>query len=158
MKGRVRVDAEALIRPVVEGAGLEFVEVVFRKEGGRRVLRVTIDAETLLDVEGLASLSEKISRRLDLAGFDPGSYGLEVSSAGIEHVLRTPGQYRRALGMQVQVKKRRPVELIQGTLISADDEALVLATSEGEQRVPMSDVGSARTLADWDAELRRARR
>jgi ribosome maturation factor RimP len=152
------LEAEALVRPVVEGAGLEFVDVVFRKEGGRRVLRVTVDAETPPDVDGLASLSEKISRRLDLAGFDPGSYGLEVSSAGIEHVLRTPGQYRRALGRQVQVRTRPPVESIEGALIAADDEALVLATSDGERRVPTSDVASARTLADWDAELRRASR
>lgn len=147
-----------LVRPVVEGAGLELVEVVFRKEGGRRVLRVTVDAETPPDVDGLAGLSEKISRRLDLAGFDPGSYGLEVSSAGIEHVLRTPGQYRRALGGRVEVRTRPPVEIIEGSLVAAGDEALVLATADGERRVPMPDVASARTLADWDAELRRASR
>jgi ribosome maturation factor RimP len=152
------VNAEALVRPVVEGAGLELVEVVFRREGGRRVLRVTVDAESTLNLEALSSVSERVSRRLDLEGFDPGPYALEVSTAGIEHVLRTPGQYRRALGGRVEVKTFPPVELIEGVLVSADEEALVLATSDGERRVPRSLVASARTVVDWDAELRKADR
>jgi ribosome maturation factor RimP len=152
------VNAEAVVRPVAEGAGFELVEVVFRREGGRRVLRVTVDTETSLNLETLSSLSEKVSRRLDLEGFDPGSYALEVSSAGIEHVLRTPGQYRRALGGRIEVRTRQPVERIEGALVAADDEALVLATSDGERRVPRSDVASARTVVDWDAELRKADR
>jgi ribosome maturation factor RimP len=152
------VNAEALVRPVVEGAGLELVEVVFRREGGRRVLRVTVDAEATLNLETLSNLSERVSRRLDLEGFDPGPYALEVSTAGIEHVLRTPGQYRRAVGGRVEVKTLPPLEPIEGVLITVDEEALVLATSDGERRVPRSDVASARTVVDWDAELRKAER
>lgn len=152
------MNAEAVVRPVVEGAGFELVEVVFGREGGRRVLRVTVDAETSLNLETLSSLSEKVSRRLDLEGFDPGSYALELSSAGIEHVLRTPGQYRRALGGRVEVRTRPSGERIEGALVAADEEALVLVTCDGERRVPRSDVASARTVADWDAELRKADR
>jgi hypothetical protein len=32
-----------LVRPVVEAAGLELWEVSFGREGGRRILRVTVD-------------------------------------------------------------------------------------------------------------------
>ena len=39
------MDVEALVGPVVESAGLELVEVAFGREGGRRVLRVTIERE-----------------------------------------------------------------------------------------------------------------
>jgi ribosome maturation factor RimP len=56
------------------------------------------------------------------------------------------------------VKTLPPLELIEGVLITVDEEALVLATSDGERRVPRSDVASARTVVDWDAELRKAER
>ena len=147
------MDAEALVRPVVEAAGLELVEVAFKRDGDRRVLCVTVDADQAPDLEALATLSTRISRRLDLEGFDPGPYALEVSSAGIEHPLRTPGQYRRALGGRVRVKTRSPAEKIEGSLVAADQEALVLATSQGERRVPLAEVASASTVVDWDAEL-----
>ena len=39
------VDAEALVRPVVEGAGVELVDVAFEGTGGRRTLRVTVDRD-----------------------------------------------------------------------------------------------------------------
>jgi ribosome maturation factor RimP len=126
--------------------------------GGRRVLRVIVDADVAPDLEALAELSEKVARRLDLEGFDPGPYALEVSSPGIEHALRTPGQHRRALGERVRVKTHEPAESFEGTLVSADDEALVVATSAGERRVPRPAVASARTVVDWDAELKGARR
>jgi len=73
-------------------------------------------------------------------------------------VLRTPGQYRRAVGGRVEVKTLPPLELIEGVLITVDEEALVLVTSDGERRVPRSDVASARTVVDLDAELRKAER
>ena len=152
------MDSEALVRPVVEGAGLELVEVVSRKERGRRVLRVTVDADDAPDVDTLSALSDKVARRLDLEGFEPDGYALEVSSPGIEHALRTPGQFRRAVGDRVRVKTNPPVESFEGALVAADEEALVVATSGGERRVPMADVGLASTVADWDAELRRAGR
>ena len=39
------MDAETLIRPVVEGANLELVEVTFSREAGRRILRVVVDRD-----------------------------------------------------------------------------------------------------------------
>ena len=66
------VDAEALVRPVVEGAGVELVDVAFEGTGGRRTLRVTVDRDGGIDLDAIAALSEKIARRLDLEGFGAG--------------------------------------------------------------------------------------
>ena len=88
-KGWFAMDAETLVRPVVEGAGLELVDVSFGGAGGRRVLRVVVDRPEGLDLGAIAELSEKIARRLDLEDFGDGRYELEVSSPGIERPLRT---------------------------------------------------------------------
>ena len=151
------MDTAALIRPVVERAGLELVDVVFGREHGRKVLRVTVDRDGGVDLETISAISEQVSRRLDVEGFDPGGYALEVSSPGIERPLRTPAQYARAVGEQVQVRTRVPIEgarSMRGELVAADDEAIVIATPGGERRVTLDEVRSAQTVADWGAELK----
>jgi ribosome maturation factor RimP len=158
----VGVDAEALVRPVVEAAGLELVELSFGRDGGRRVLRVVVDRDGGADLDTLSALSERISRRLDLEGFDPaGPYSLEVSSPGIERRLREPEHYRRATGQRVRVKTFAPVEggrTHEGTLVGADDREITIDAPAGQIRISYEAVASARTIVDWHEELARSRR
>jgi ribosome maturation factor RimP len=155
-RGDRAVEAETLVRPVVEGAGLDLVEIRFAREAGRRVLQVVVDRDGGVDLDVIAELSERISRRLDLEGFEPGPYALEVSSPGIERPLKGPKDFARAVGLTVRLRVRGSAGSTthEGELVSADDEAIVIAASGGEQRVRYGDVASARTVVDWDAELK----
>jgi ribosome maturation factor RimP len=147
------MDVEALVRPVVESSGLELVEVSFRKEGGRRILRVTVDREGGVDLDTISEASERLSRRLDLQGFASGSYTLEVSSPGVERPLRSPHDFERRVGERVRVKTARPVDGSRthtGTLVRADPEGITVATDAGERRIEHGDMSSARTVFDWD--------
>jgi ribosome maturation factor RimP len=153
------MDAEALVAPVVEASGLELVEVTFRREAGRKVLRVVVDREGGVDIDTISATAEQVSRRLDLEGFAPGPYALEVSSPGIERPLRRPVDFRRRVGDRVKVRTISPIEGARnhaGALVSADAEAIVIATDGGELRMPYEEIASARTVADWDAELKRS--
>jgi ribosome maturation factor RimP len=151
------MEAETLIRPVIEGSGLELVDVAFRRESGRRVLRVVVDRDGGVDVDTIAELAEKVSRRLDVEGFAPGPYALEVSSPGIERALKLPRDFARRVGDNVKVKTTTPIEgrtNITGELVSADDDGIAVAAVGGELRVRYADIASARTVVDWDAELK----
>ena len=146
------MDVEALVRPVVEAAGLELWEVAFAGEGGRRILRVTVERDGGVDLDTIAEVSERLSRRLDLEDFGPKGYLLEVSSPGIERSLRTPRHFERSVGQQVKVKMVEPLEgrtVHEGALVSADAEAIVIASEGGELRVPYADIRSARTVFEW---------
>jgi ribosome maturation factor RimP len=146
------VDAEGLVRPVVEGEGLDLVDVTFGREDGRRILRVVIDRDGGVDLDTISELSQKISRRLDLEGFEPGPYALEVSTPGIERPLRRPEDFRRAVGERVLVKTEAGV--FEGELRAAEEDAIRVAGREGEHRVALDAVATARTVVDWDEELR----
>jgi ribosome maturation factor RimP len=151
-----RRTVEELVRPVVEAVGLSLWDVDLRKEAGRLVLRVTVDREGGVDLETIAETSERLSRRLDLEGFsEERPYSLEVSSAGLERPLREPRHFERSVGWKVRVKTGAPVEgrtVHEGALVSADAEAIVIASAGGELRVPYADVASARTVFEWGAE------
>jgi ribosome maturation factor RimP len=151
------MDVEALVRPVVEADGLELVGVALAMEGVRRILRVTVDREGGVDLDTISATSERISRRLDLEGYAPGPYSLEVSSPGLERPLREPAQFIRRVGDKVKVKTVEPLRGSRthvGALVSADSEAIVIATEGGELRVPYADLASARTVFEWGAANR----
>jgi ribosome maturation factor RimP len=154
------MDAEALVAPVVEASGLELVEVTFRREAGRKVLRVVVDREGGVDIDTISATAEQVSRRLDLEGFEPGPYALEVSSPGIERPLRRPVDFRRRVGDRVKVRTVAPIEGARnhaGALVSADEEAIAIATDGGATlRLAYEQIASARTVADWNAELKRS--
>jgi ribosome maturation factor RimP len=151
-----RGNVEELVRPVVEAVGLSLWDVDLRKEAGRLILRVTVDREGGVDLETIAETSERVSRRLDLEGFSEGRpYSLEVSSPGLERPLREPRHFERSVGWKVRVKTGTPVQgrmVHEGALVSADAEAIVIASAGGELRVPYGDVASARTVFEWGAE------
>ena len=147
------MDLEQVVAPAVEAAGLEFVEVTFGRESGRRVLRVTVDREGGVDLDAIAAASERVSRRLDVEGFDPGRYTLEVSSPGLERPLRRPEDFARRVGQKVKVKTSVPVDGSRthvGTLVAADEAGITVATNAGERAIAHADITSARTVFEWD--------
>jgi len=146
------MDLEGLLRPVLDGDGLELVEVGLTREHGRRVLRVTVDREGGVDLDAIALASERVSRRLDLAGFDPGPYALEVSSPGIERPLRGMRDFARSVGERVKVMAAAPndeTRTVSGTILEAEDGHVRMQTDVGVVEVAFDDIVSARTVLEW---------
>ncbi|HYT29734.1 MAG TPA: ribosome maturation factor RimP [Actinomycetota bacterium] len=146
------MDLEGVIGSVVEAAGLELVEVGFTSRSGRRVLRVTVDREGGVDLDTIAETSARIGRRLDLEGFEPGPYELEVSSPGVERPLKTPSDFARRIGERVKVKVSRSVEgsrTVSGAVVGAGTAEVTIATADGERAVRYDDIVSARTVFEW---------
>ena len=146
------MDLEGVIGSVVEAAGLELVEVGFTSRSGRRVLRVTVDREGGVDLDTIAETSARIGRRLDLEGFEPGPYELEVSSPGVERPLKAPSDFARRIGERVKVKVSRPVDgsrTVSGAVVGAGTDEVTIATADGERAVRYDDIVSARTVFEW---------
>jgi ribosome maturation factor RimP len=155
------MDLEQMVRPVVEAAGLELLDVAFGREGGRRVLRVTVDRDGGVDLDSIAEASERIYRRLDVEDFDPGPYELQVSSPGVERPLKAAPDFARSIGKQVRVRTTGPVQGSRthtGTLVAAGEREVTIATDHGERSIVYEDIASARTVFDWEAELKRKKR
>lgn len=141
-----------MVRPVVEAAGLELVDVTFRREAGRRILRVTVDREEGVDLDTIAGTSERLSRRLDLEEFAPGPYTLEVSSPGVERPLRRPEEFVRRVGEKVKIRTVQPVGGARnhaGKLVAADEDGVTIATEQGDRTLNYREISSARTVFEW---------
>lgn len=160
------MDYEAIverIRPtceqVVELRGLELVDITLRREVGGRILRLLVERPGGdVNLEDISTVSEQVSRALDLEDPIEGAYTLEVASPGIERPLVRPADYARFEGRQVKVRTTHPIEgrrNFKGHLIRSGDETFVLDLEEsGAVEIPYTSVSKANLVADWAQELK----
>ena len=89
---------------MVEGLGYTLWDVEYVKEGSEWYLRVTIDSPSGITIDDC----ERVHRAIDpvIDEHDPieNAYHLEVSSPGIERVLRTDAHLAAFAGEEVEVR------------------------------------------------------
>lgn len=136
---------------VAEGVELDDVELLGR--GAGRILRVTVDAQGGIGVDRIADLARGMSRLLDEDALIDGPYTLEVSSPGLERALRRPSHYAKAVGREVVVKTRGPIEGAQshrGILSEVAEGSVAVLVDGHDRRIPFDDVTQARTVFRWE--------
>ena len=137
-----------ILIPVMDQLGLELVEVTLRVEGGRWILRVTIDREEGVQVQHCTAVSRELSVHLDVEDLIPVKYFLEVSSPGLDRPLKDENDFERFAGRLVKIKTNRSVSgrrKISGTIEGIEDGVVSVLLEEGiSLKVPMEDISSAR--------------
>ena len=111
---------------------VELVDVEYVKEHTDWYLRVYIDKDGGIDIEDCQELSEKLEAVLDEKNTISDSYILEVSSPGIDRVLRKPRDYEREQGKKVDVSLYAPMDgkkELTGVLTGFDGKAITLDDS-----------------------------
>ncbi len=99
-----------LAAPAVEQAGCTLWDVEYVKEAGEWFLRLYIDKEGGVSIEDCEAVSRPVSDLLDEADPIQGGYTFEVSSAGLDRILRKPEHFEQCRGQQVDVRFYRPVD------------------------------------------------
>ena len=97
-----------LARPIVEAQGCELWDVEYVREGSEYFLRLYLDKEGGVDINDCEAVSRAMDPILDEKDPIPTSYHFEVCSAGLERVLKRPGDFERFLGSPITVKLYRP--------------------------------------------------
>ena len=132
MAGYVEKTVEKLAEELLADTGLELVAVEYVKEKDW-YLRVYIDKPEGIDIEDCQALSEKLEKELDEKNVVPDSYILEVSSPGLDRVLKKEKDFVREAGKMVDVSLYEPLDgskQITGKLIGCEDNALKLEELE----------------------------
>ena len=99
----------ALAAPIVEQAGCKLWDVEYVKEAGEWFLRIYIDREGGVNITHCEEVSRPLSDLLDEADPIQNSYTFEVSSAGLDRVLRKEEHFEICKGQLVDVKLYRPL-------------------------------------------------
>ena len=143
-----------LAEPVALATGLELVDVQFRPEGGRTVLRLLVDRpEGGVTLDELTRLSRELGDLLDVHDAVPGRYHLECSSPGLNRPLLQEAHFRRAVGQRVRVRTRDPIagrRQFHGSLVEAGPETVVVDDPDaGRVVVPLAGIEKANVEYDF---------
>jgi len=103
---RYMMDLHALLERTLAGLGYELVDL--ERSGKGRLLRVFIDKAGGVNVEDCASVSHHLNRLLAVEGVNYDR--LEVSSPGLDRLLRKERDFVRFTGQKARIKLRVPVD------------------------------------------------
>ena len=97
--GRKEIEkaVETLLEPCLEKEGIELVDVEYVRERDW-ILRIFIDKEGGVDLNDCQHISEEAGALLDEKDLIAGNYLLEVSSPGIDRILKKDKDFRRFAG------------------------------------------------------------
>jgi ribosome maturation factor RimP len=136
----------SLAEPVLARYDAELVELAVLR-GRTQLVRVVADRPGGIDLDTCALVSQQLSRMLDADDPIVGRYTLEVTSPGLDRPLRTPADFRRALGRRVRIVLAMSQH--EGTLEEVGEDRVRIATSEGPVDVPLAEIAKAKVVLPW---------
>jgi ribosome maturation factor RimP len=140
-----------LLEPAIERLGYELTDIDVRVGGQHGLLRLYIDKEDGIGLEDCEKVSLAISAMLDVEDPLPGQYSLEVSSPGLDRKLTKVEHFQRFMGETLKVTMRFPMEgrrRFKGTLVSMDDEKIVVDVDGEPHELPMATIETARLVPE----------
>ena len=133
----------------------ELVDVEVTRPRGPGLLRVVVDSRVgdgRVSIERCASISRELSTLLDAADVMPGAYRLEVTSPGLDRVLARERDFEAAVGKELRVQTRRPIEgrkRFRGRLTSFDAGVLKMSVDGDLALIPFDEVEKANTIYEF---------
>ena len=109
MANKVETQVEGFMNELLNGTEFELVDVEYVKERDW-YLRIFVDKAGGIDLDDCQSLSEKLGEILDRESVIDGAYILEVSSPGIDRVLKKDKDFVREVGKVVDVTLYAPID------------------------------------------------
>jgi ribosome maturation factor RimP len=140
-----------LLEPAIERLGYELSDLEANLGGKGGVLRIFIDHPDGIGLEDCEKVSLAVSAILDIEDPLPGQYSLEVSSPGLDRKLTKVEHFQRFVGETLKVQMRFPVEgrkRFRGTLVSSDDENIVVEVDGTSHSLPLATIDTARLVPD----------
>mgnify|MGYP004639426843 FL=1 len=150
---KIEEKVESLIRKNIEELGYELYDVEYVKEAKDYFLRIYIDSKEGIDLNDCEKVSNNITELLDKEDLIPEQYFLEVSSPGIERVLKKEKHLSDNIGNEVQIKLFKPFEgqkQYKGILKGFDETKIEIVNQNEEQiNIDRKNISQIKTVYNW---------
>ena len=144
---------EELLKGKIENIGYELYDVEYAKEGPNYFLRIYIDKPEGIDLEDCEKVNNEIMDELDNADYIKEQYFLEVSSPGVERVLRKDKHLEKNIGNEVHIKLFKKDENAkkeyQGILKSFNEQIITIE-NETIIEIQRKNVSQIKTVYNWE--------
>lgn len=146
---KIEERVEELLKSKIENIGYSLYDVEYAKEGQNYYLRIFIDSPKGIDLNDCEKVSNEINELLDQADYIKEQYFLEVSSPGIERVLRKDSHLAQNIGSKVEAKLYKKDEngnkSYIGELKAFDNDTITI----DEFKFDRKNIAQLKTVFDW---------
>lgn len=147
---------ENRIKPIIEEIGYNLYDVQYAKEGKDYFLRIFIEKDNGdVDLDDCEKVNNAITDVLDEEDYIKEQYFLEVSSTGVEKMIRKERHLEENIGNIITVKLFKPVdgskEFI-GKLKSFDKDIFVIELDDEKTEVELErkNISLIKKYYDWN--------
>ena len=151
MKVKTVQEILEVLQPIADSMNIEIVEVEF-KQGREPSLTVYIDIETGVDLNTCEAFHRAIDPVIDEHDPIENAYHLEVSSPGIERVLRTEEHIEAWAGEEVEAKLFAPMDgkkSIRGILGGIENGVVTIECGEKSYAIEHKKISRMTTVFDF---------
>ena len=134
------------ISPLLTEQGIELVDLLLLRERGKSILRFLVDRPEGITLDECTRLNRRISEVFDQENSFQQSYVLEVSSPGLDRLLKNSRDFARCLGKPVRIVLHEPLNnqnVFEGSIDQVTDENIVIQ-AKGKEKVRISRSNIAR--------------
>ena len=149
---KVEEKVESLIQNKIQELGYVLYDVEYVKEGKDYFLRIYIDNEKGITLDDCENVSNNITELLDNADYIDKQYFLEVSSPGVERVLKKDKHLQNNIGANVQVKLFKQLngkKQYESILKDFDENTIEIETTVQNLKIERQNIAQIRTIFDW---------
>lgn len=144
---------ENLIKDKIEALGYKLYDVQYAKEGKDYYLRIFIDNEKGIDLNDCEKVSNEINDILDEADYIKEQYFLEVSSPGVERVLRKDKHLEDQLNCEINIKLFKPLngsKEYTGILKNYNDKEISIITNNKNINIERKNISLIKSVYNWE--------
>lgn len=137
---------EETVAKNLEVQGFELVDLVIQHQGRKTVLQFFVDKPGGVTLDDCGELTDKIDSILEMENLMDGAYILEVSSPGINRVLKKPAHFKRFVNERVKVILKIPLEgrgSFTGIIAQAQDDHFILADGTNQFKFQYENIKKA---------------
>jgi len=135
-----------VVEAIVASHGMELVDVEYRREARGWVLRIYIDREGGVSLDDCVLVSNEVGPVIDVADLFQSPYTLEVSSPGLNRVLKKEVDYDRFKGRPARIRTHNPIGTrrnLRGRLLGCTEGVIHIEVDGEVLSIPLSNVAKA---------------
>ena len=140
-------EIEEMVTPLLEQEGAELVDLQWRKEGPQWVLRLFLDKPAGITLDDCEYFSNRVGALLDERDAISQHYVLEISSPGLDRVIKKDKDFERFAGRPVKLRLKladNGQRRFNGLLNGLRDGNVVLRIGSEEKTFPRENVDELR--------------
>ncbi len=140
---------ETLLEPLMKQEGAELVDVHVGRDGHRPLITLFMDKPGGISLDDCAYLSERIGSLFDTSGLEEFDrpYTLEVSSPGLDRVVKKEADFRRFAGKPAAIalkKARDGRHRYRGILRGFENGRVLLEADGRREEFALDEIAEAR--------------